>query len=328
MSGREFQAGGGLVGVVVIGRNEGGRLRRCLASIDCTATPVIYVDSGSTDGSVELARSMGALVHRLDATVPFTAARARNEGWQQLQAAMPDIAYFQFVDGDCEVEAGWLARAGGFLDANPAAGVVCGRRRERFPDASPYNAMCDEEWNTPVGKARECGGDSMMRVGALLSSGGFNPGIVAGEEPELCARLRSAGWGVWRIDTPMTIHDAAMLRFSQWWTRAIRSGYGYAQTFAATRRGQALYRRELIRAAIWGALVPAAAAVALFSGNSFLAGAIAGGWLVQSAKVIAAHGRRRGALLMVAKPAEFFGACTYLKDRISARRAIHVFAYK
>ena len=51
---------------VVIGRNEGDRLVRCLTSLKGQAAPVVYVDSGSTDGSVERARDMGAEVVSLD----------------------------------------------------------------------------------------------------------------------------------------------------------------------------------------------------------------------------------------------------------------------
>jgi glycosyltransferase involved in cell wall biosynthesis len=48
------------VGLVIIGRNEGERLRRCLASVGAGGCDVVYVDSGSTDGSSEVARSRAA----------------------------------------------------------------------------------------------------------------------------------------------------------------------------------------------------------------------------------------------------------------------------
>lgn len=70
-------------GVVVIGRNEGERLRQCLRSLLPTVVAV-YVDSGSTDGSAKWARDNGAEVVDLDASVPFTAARVRNAGFQRL----------------------------------------------------------------------------------------------------------------------------------------------------------------------------------------------------------------------------------------------------
>ena len=100
----------------------------------------------------------------------------------------------------------------------------------------------------------------MFRCRAYVAAGGFDPAMIAGEEPELCSRLRALGWKIMRLDAPMTIHDAAMERFSQWWRRAVRSGIGYAQAWWTTRRspGGRLYSRELTRAVVWAGLLPAA----------------------------------------------------------------------
>jgi glycosyltransferase involved in cell wall biosynthesis len=68
-------------GLVAIGRNEGERLRRCLISAQGVYDHVVYVDSGSSDDSVALAESFGAVVVVLDTARPFTAARARNAGF-------------------------------------------------------------------------------------------------------------------------------------------------------------------------------------------------------------------------------------------------------
>ena len=138
-----------VIGVVVIGRNEGQRLERCLRSLAQGADKVMYVDSGSTDGSLQLAANLGVEVLALDMSTPFTAARARNEGFAALQQLLPQMQLVQFVDGDCEVDASWLATAQAFLEQHPAVAVVCGRRRERFPQRSVYNLLCDLEWDTP-----------------------------------------------------------------------------------------------------------------------------------------------------------------------------------
>ena len=212
------------LGVVVIGRNEGERLVRCLATLGGEIGRTVYVDSGSTDGSVEHARSVGAQVVDLDLSIPFTAARARNAGLEALLERCPDLEFVQFVDGDCEVEAGWLTTARAAL-AEPGLAVVFGRRRERFRERTVYNLVSDLEWDVPIGEVLACGGDALMRVAALREVGGYDPTLIAGEEPDLCRRLRDRGWRVRRIDAPMTIHDAALLRFGQWWRRALRAGY-------------------------------------------------------------------------------------------------------
>jgi glycosyltransferase involved in cell wall biosynthesis len=218
------------VGVVVIGRNEGERLKRCLHSVVNVATAVVYVDSGSTDDSVAWSRNLKVSVVQLDPHEPFTAARARNEGLHKLLEIRPGLEYVFFVDGDCEVVAGWLVTATQFLSRNPDVAIVWGRRRERFPDKSVYNMLCDIEWSDPpLGEVKACGGDCVARVSAITQVNGYRADMICGEEPEMCVRLRQAGWRIWHLSDEMTVHDAAMLHFSQWWKRMKRTGFASAQ---------------------------------------------------------------------------------------------------
>jgi glycosyltransferase involved in cell wall biosynthesis len=245
------------VGVVIIGRNEGARLERCLRSAVGEGAKVVYVDSGSSDQSVATARALGAEVIELDLKIPFTAARARNAGFDQLVSNHPEMEFVQFVDGDCEVVAGWIKRALEEMCAKPQAAIVCGRRRERFPDASVYNKLCDIEWNTPIGEAKSCGGDAMVRVDAFKQVNGYNANVIAGEEPEMCVRLRAKSWQVWRIDAEMTLHDAAMTKFSQWWRRSVRAGHAYAEGYAMHGAlPERHWARENRSNWIWGAMLP------------------------------------------------------------------------
>jgi GT2 family glycosyltransferase len=300
------------IGFVAIGRNEGERLKRCLRSIPAGAT-MVYVDSGSTDDSLAFAAQHGAHVVELDLSRPFTAARARNEGFERLLEENSHVRFVQFVDGDCELETGWVQRGLEALTANSDLAVVCGRRRERFKQSSRYNSWMDEEWDTPVGPALACGGDALVRASAFRQVGGYDAAIVAGEEPELCARLRSHGWAIWRLDASMTIHDADMHRFSQWWVRAVRSGYGYVQVFRKTCRGPSnpLYCRELARSLGWTVgvvflalvLVPLVGAAALL-----LAPAI---WALQLLRLSLSYGPSKGIHLLLAKAAEATGVLRY-----------------
>ena len=246
-----------MIGVVAIGRNEGERLRRCLESVVGRCAAVVYVDSGSTDGSVAMARQMGVEVVELDTTVAFTAARARNEGVARLLEVCPQVAYVQVVDGDCEVMEGWLELAQRELDDDKTLAVVCGRRRERQPNASIYNRLCDIEWDTPIGEAEACGGDAMIRLSAFQQVGGYNPQIIAGEEPELCLRLRREDCCIRRIDAEMTLHDAAIVRFSQWWRRSVRAGHACAEGYWRHGEGPEHHeRRRLASIIAWAAGLP------------------------------------------------------------------------
>jgi len=245
-----------VVGFVAIGRNEGERLRRCLNSLPPTA-PIVYVDSGSTDGSQQWSQRFGAEVVSLDLSSPFTAARARNAGFRRLLELAPDIKLVQFIDGDCELNLNWLPTATSFMKHNPNVAAAFGRRRERHPSHSVYNQLCDWEWEGPIGENLACGGDVMMRAFALNSVGGYRETLIAGEEPELCVRLRASGWRIFRLDAEMTLHDAALDRFTQWWKRTVRSGYAFAQ--GACLHGSLPERHwvwESRRAWIWGIGLP------------------------------------------------------------------------
>jgi GT2 family glycosyltransferase len=245
------------VGIVVIGRNEGKRLQACLKSLASFSSQLVYVDSGSTDLSTVFARSIGVRVVDLDMSTPFTAARARNAGFDLLQKINPLLEFVQFVDGDCEVDPGWIQAATKVLQQRPGVVAVTGRRREQHPEATLYNRLADLEWDTPIGPRKWCGGDVLMRAEAFADVGGYDPQLIACEEPELCFRLRALGWIILRIDAEMTLHDANITRFGQWWKRSTRTGYAYLQA-AALHRGEPgpFLHREIRSAIIWGVGFP------------------------------------------------------------------------
>ncbi len=248
-----------ITGAVVIGRNEGERLIACITSLTTKVDCIVYVDSGSHDNSVERASALGVNVVNLDMSISFTAARARNAGFEKLLQLVPDLSYVQFVDGDCQVDENWIAHARDYLDKNAEVAIVCGRRKELHPEASVYNKLCDFEWNTPIGEAKACGGDALIRAEVLSSINGFNPTLIAGEEPEMCIRVRQAGYQVWRLDHDMTFHDAAIFKFSQWWKRTVRAGFAFAQgAYLHGKAPEFHWVKESRRSWLWGLLLPVA----------------------------------------------------------------------
>jgi len=245
-------------GVVVIGRNEGNRLIRCLRTLkDQFSGPLVYVDSGSSDGSVEFARSIGVDVIELDMSIPFTMGRGRNAGWRFLDERYPEIQLVQFVDGDCEIVDGWLEYASEVMNRQLSTVAVFGRLRERFPDATVYNHIADMEWNRPVGEASACGGIAMLRLHSLKEVGGYREDMIAGEEAELCVRMKRNGGRIERLDAEMALHDIAMTRFGQWWKRSIRGGHAYAEGAALQGKGPERHNvRQVQRTVLWGMIVP------------------------------------------------------------------------
>lgn len=318
------------VGAVAIGRNEGERLRRCLEALGRETGRIVYVDSGSTDGSADMARARGVEVVDLDMTIPFTAARARNAGFERLRERWPETEYIQFVDGDMEVLPGWLTTAEQLLDDRPDVVAVCGWRRERHPERSIYNRICDMEWRMgEVGETANFGGDVMFRASALAEVGGYDTGVIAAEDDELGVRLRERGGKLVRIDHESTLHDADMHHFRQWWTRAKRCGHAYAQVRALHGDGeQAKFVTELRRTWIFGALVPGGALVLTVPTLGLSWGAL--GFYPLNAVRIAAGTHRRGfswpdslawgASCALSPIPQALGAAKFFLDKLRRRR--------
>ena len=237
------------INAVVIGRNEGERLRHCLKSIIGKVQYVVYVDSGSTDGSSQLAEFMGAVVVNLDMKMSFTAAMGRNAGFERLMEIAPETKFVQFVDGDCELVVDWLETAKGYLEARKEYAVVCGRLQERHPETSLYNRLLDIEWSGSIGEIQSCGGIFMIRAKIFKETGGMDSTIIAGEEPEMCSRLRKAGWLIYRLNQQMAWHDANLITFREWWRRAVRSGYGSIDVFERTNGN--VFSSQVKRVRLW-----------------------------------------------------------------------------
>ncbi len=306
---------------IAIGRNEGERLVRCLASLQGQVSPIVYVDSGSDDGSVEAARAAGAHVVALDMSIPFTAARARNEGLAKVVDLVPEGEFVQFLDGDCVLDPNWMEKARTALEAEADLAVVCGRRREMFPEASLWNRLIDEEWDTPVGEAKACGGDALIRRAALAEVGGYPDDLIAGEEPEMCYRMRQKGWRIRRLDAEMTLHDAALTKISQWWKRTRRAGHAYAAVAARHGHEKEGFRRaETRRALIWGAGVPLVAVLGALLVSPWMLGVFLA-WPLQVLR-LTAKGTPfvRAFFLTLGKLPEALGVFGFWKERLTGAR--------
>lgn len=320
------------LGIVAIGRNEGERLKRCLRTAIGPDRVVVYVDSGSSDGSVTFAKDLGVEVVELDTAQGFTAARARNAGFRRLMQVAPSTEFVQFVDGDCELVDGWLDVARTFLTENPAYAVACGRRRELYPEKNIYHRLTDMEWDTPVGDAKYCGGDAMMRVKTISQAGGYRDSLIAGEEPELCVRLRQHGGKIRRLDAEMTRHDIAMSSWRQWWQRSVRSGHAYAEGAALHGAGpERHWVKERRSVFIWGLTIPAVFCLLAWPTLGWSLVMMLAMYALMISKVAWSAKRRRGlsgphALIygvgcLAAKLPQAWGMLAYQADRLSGARS-------
>ncbi|MBE9561274.1 MAG: glycosyltransferase family 2 protein, partial [Proteobacteria bacterium] len=213
--------------VVIIGRNEGQRLIDCINSVRAMNDPpenleIIYVDSDSNDGSPERAKELGVQVIIVHPERP-AAAIGRNAGWQAAQAPL-----VLFLDGDTILQPDFVKEA--LLNlADPKIAVVCGCNRELYPQNSIYQRVLDLDWIYKPGLVEFCGGNALVRRCVLKEVDGYNSLLIAGEEPEMCQRIRTCGYTILHIDQPMTLHDLAINKFSQYWHRTERGGYAFAE---------------------------------------------------------------------------------------------------
>ena len=322
------------LGLVVIGRNEGERLVRCLASVRSIPNRV-YVDSGSTDGSVEGALRDGVSVIELEVPPNFTAARARNTGLTRLLAESPGLEFVQMVDGDCEIHQDWIRAGLAALRAEPDLAAVYGRLRERFPTRSVYNALCDDDWNVPVGEATIVGGIALFRVSALRQVNLYDPTIIAGEEPDLAMRLRKSGWRLRRIDAEMGYHDVDITRFAQWWKRTRRTGHAYGEL--AHRHPDARnpnWPRTTHSIIFWGGVMPlvlvGAVTLAIFASPYWwlLVGPVLLLWAMHVLQIALRKLRTglnvklagaSGVLLMIGKIPQLMGFAEFHRNRLMGR---------
>ncbi len=319
-----------MIGFVVIGRNEGERLRRCLASAPGCGDRLVYVDSGSTDASLAVAEAAGADIVPLER--PFTAARARNAGFKRLIARWPEVDLVMFIDGDCELSGGFPAQAEATLRAHPTMAVAVGRIRERHRDRSIYNRLCDLEWAGPTGEIRACSGRFMVRRSAFESVGGFDEAVIAAEDDELCIRLRARGWTIFRLAEDMCTHDAEMTRFGQWWRRAFRAGSAYEQV-GSMHAGY--FAAERARAVLWALALPVLAlgGAPFTSGASLIALGLYPASYWRTRRNLLRQGTDRAdadlyaAFLSLSKFPNLLGMLDYRRKRLT-RRAIGIIEYK
>lgn len=218
---------------VVIGLNEGPHLGDCLASVkhaDLTGltTELIYVDGGSTDDSLEIARAAGA-DHLLGGERRRKAAENRNLGLAHARGR-----HVQFLDGDMIMAPDWPKAALTVLAREEGCAAVCGVLLERNRSAT-YRAL-QLDWENPEGRVAYCGGAALWRRSTVAGLGGFPEDVAYGEEPYLCWRVRNElGQMIWHLPRTMALHDLAYKGFADYWRRSARAGETYAEIAARCR---------------------------------------------------------------------------------------------
>jgi N-acetylglucosaminyl-diphospho-decaprenol L-rhamnosyltransferase len=204
---------GSRITVVVATHN---RCEELLGTLPRHEAPVIVVDNGSTDGTVNALERR----HPDVAVVPLAdnrGAAARNVG--VMRAGTPYVA---FADDDSYWEPGSLDKAVALLDQYDRAALLCGRvlvGEEGRLDETSADMLA-----APLGWAADLPGPSVLgflacaaavRKEAFLEVGGFADLLhVYGEEQLLTLDLAAAGWGLAYVDDIVVRHLASKRRGS------------------------------------------------------------------------------------------------------------------
>lgn len=173
-----------MIGVVVIGRDQGAFLADALDSVAAqTPAPVevIFVDDGSLDGSGDLARACGVRTIRTDGLGP---GAARNAGARELNTEL-----LTFLDADDRYRPGHHAALSTALAA-PSIGAAYGRVVE-FLDPERAADLADRFVPRTEPRAAKLVGAGMFRRSAFDLAGGFDETHGCQEAFHLISRVPS-----------------------------------------------------------------------------------------------------------------------------------------
>lgn len=233
--------------IVVIGKDEEQHIGACLRSVLAAAAAaggaeVVYVDSVSTDRTVEIARALGVRVFSLRPEWRLSPAAGRYIGFHHTCGEL-----VMFVDGDTVIEGDWLRNAAPCFDRAEVAGVA-GHLDDL--DEQGRTLPFVGERNTEVEARHTLRGIALYRRAALKQVGTFNPHLRCEEESELGLRLRQAGWRLLQLPFAMGCHQRGSTTLkSVWrawrlgrvsgvgltWRYACRAGLGWAFCFERLR---------------------------------------------------------------------------------------------
>lgn len=182
---------------VIIGRNESLHLARTFRSVLDITEKIVYVDSNSTDNSIEIAKSFGIQKIIKVSSTYGTAALSRSIG-----ASEVTTKYIQFLDGDETIERGWLEKAIIKIETNENIAGVHGYKKVYKKDDKHYFVMADKkDWEPDYLQ-----GAFLIDREVYESAGGMETRIFGEEERDLYVRVKSMGYQIWYLHELMASH--------------------------------------------------------------------------------------------------------------------------
>jgi len=208
--------------VIMISRNQSWNIGRLINSViqetgGFSKKEILLVDSASTDDTIRFAIEYPIKIIRLHPDQRLTAAAGRYVGLKNTESE-----YVLFLDGDMEIFPGWLNRALEVIHQDPKIAAITGERidlpRQTAMKDPPVPPIIADDYGIVV---RKCGGAALYRRNLLNKVGSFNPYLYSDEEPELCLRLRLAGYKIIKLQHPISYHFteppvSVKTKFARW----------------------------------------------------------------------------------------------------------------
>lgn len=217
-----------LISAVAIARNEERTIGSCISATrrglsSVGGGEVLLVDSASSDRTVERALREGCRVFRIRKASRICPAAAR---W--IGASLTRSRYLLFLDGDCELEEGFLPEAVAAMEADPTLGVVAGQRKDYYltqEGSVPASVEYYQDRRSANDRRHAYGGCALYRRTALEAAGSFNPYLRAKEEEELGYRILSAGYRITVLMVPMIRHTTVPRESARRLLRSLNHGF-------------------------------------------------------------------------------------------------------
>jgi len=201
-----------LTDVVVITLNSQNHLQRCLESVvrEIPHARLIVVDGGSTDRTVELAKSHGALV--------LTQERPGLGEARRIGLAVAKSPIMAMVDSDIALPKGWFAQVNQKLRNDHVVGatgcVISGDPGCRALARYSEWRRTHHEWTAILSNA-------LVKTALVHRVGGFNPEYQTSEDVDLLMRVFAAGLTWVMVEDLIVRHPRTFLRelaHIWWWS--------------------------------------------------------------------------------------------------------------
>jgi Glycosyl transferase family 2 len=230
---------------IVVGKNQGTTLRASLEAVrNCSYSQgrihLHYIDMGSADYSLEIARSMEGV--KIIALHGVNLGAAYNAAWKECSSP-----FIQFLSADALLDPSWFEHA--FSEIARDVGGVTGRCQLTEPHGSIFNWIDTLEWrSTPPGGG--IGRHFLLRRELLQAIDGFDEHLLYGTALDFAHTAAKTEWKLRTLQAPMCQYAIGRSGFTSWWRSGVADGRGETEVSYKEEGWRSVLRNEKLREAV------------------------------------------------------------------------------